>query len=174
MASDYRYLRGQSTPNSDIIGIPFQTLPPTRPYIKSNRTETYDSGSFQSPLLQGSSSPERPAAWGWQQIPRALRRGARETVFSLIGDIILLCGWLAVATFAVGIALSGGVAQSELTLNEALLTQSRIIVSWKLEGAPFPFPRLTRLTGPDTVSNLVCGDSGPVLKAGFDVSCRAR
>jgi hypothetical protein len=64
-------------------------------------------------------------------MPRPLRRGARETVFSLIGDIILLCAWLAVAAFAIGIARSGGLPKSELILSEELLSQARIIVSWR-------------------------------------------
>jgi hypothetical protein len=135
MASGYLYSRGQSTPTSEIVEIPFQTLPPTRPASngKKKTTEAYDSAAFQSPLLRASSgSPERPV-WGWPRMPRPLRRGTWETVFSLIGDIILICSWLTVAAFAIGIARSGGVAKSELVLSEELLSQARIIVSRQLD-----------------------------------------
>ncbi|KAK0643732.1 hypothetical protein B0T16DRAFT_494708 [Cercophora newfieldiana] len=139
MASGYLYSRGQSTPNSEIVEIPFQTLPPTRPDTKGQTPEAYDSGAFQSPLLRTSGSPERHHGWGWPRMPRPLRRGAWETVFSLVGDIILLCAWLAVAAFAIGIARSGGVPRSDMLLSENLLSQARII-------APTLFPILFAAT----------------------------
>ncbi|KAK0620072.1 hypothetical protein B0T14DRAFT_496681 [Immersiella caudata] len=140
MSSAYLYSRGQYTPTSEIVEIPFQTLPPTRPASDGKKTtEAYDSAAFQSPLLRASSgSPERPA-WGWPRMPRPLRRGAWETTFSLIGDIILICSWLTVAAFAIGIARSGGVAKSDLVLGEELLSQARII-------APTLFPILFAAT----------------------------
>jgi len=137
MASGYAYSHAPSPyspysqPHPQITEIPLQTLTPAATDTKSKRSEAYDSAAFQSPLLGGSevrlTSPGHASTW--PQMPRALRRSSLETVFTLIGDIILLCAWLAVAAFAVGIAKSGGVSRADIILGENLLTQARIIVS---------------------------------------------
>lgn len=72
-------------------------------------------------------------------MPRPLKRGAWENGFSLAGDIFLLCAWLTVAAFAIGIARSGGVSKKDLVLSEELLSQARII-------APTLFPILFAAT----------------------------
>lgn len=81
---------------------------------------------------------------GWPRTPQVLKRHRWLTTLSVIGDLILLFTWMALAAFAIGIARSVDRSQADLMLGDELLSQARIIVGL----LPIPLERGNRLTNP--------------------------
>ncbi|KAK3997759.1 hypothetical protein QBC44DRAFT_363950 [Cladorrhinum sp. PSN332] len=99
----------------EVTRLPEQTHLPLQVSIPSPNPEP------NNPISQ----PQAQTISDWPRKPQALKRFTLSAIFSILGDLILFCAWLAILAFGIAVLNSDGVARRDIVFGDEALAQGQ-------------------------------------------------